>query len=89
MSKINDFIEKSPQLLLTLLNESGEKYTTSDADFVKPLSNKTVIRWKTNGKYTNILPFTHAVVHSARSIFEYSWIRPVFMTNETVIEVVY
>lgn len=87
MSKLNDFL-KNHELGLTLTNEQGETYYAGNADFVKPLSTKTLARWHVKGDYSNIYPFTLAIIHGKRDIFSTLFIKPVLPgPKETVIEV--
>jgi len=85
---VNDFL-KTSNMYLTLMNDEGESYTTGAADFVKPLSSKTTFRWITDGKYGNVSPFTYAILHGSKKVFDALYIKPILPERQTVIEIVY
>lgn len=85
---LNEFLKKN-DLHLTLINEQGEKYEAGAVDYVKMLKSKAVLRWTDEGSYKNVFPFTCAVLHGKRDIFEALHIRPLILGNESVIELVY
>lgn len=85
---LNEFLQKS-DVLLTLTNEAGETYRAGKPDYVKPLASKTIMRWKTKGDYTNINPFTYAILHNERKVFSAVYIQPLLPQTETVIELEY
>lgn len=88
MSNLNDFLKKN-DLLLTLVNEQGEKYEAGPANHIRPLKTKTIIRWSGLGNFSNVFPFTYAVLHGERKIFQAMTIRPIMAGTESVIEMVY
>lgn len=84
MSSLNDFLKKD-DLYLTLTNEQGEVLRTEKAAwYIKPLRTKTIIKWETNGKYTNIFPFTVAVLHGKQKVFKTLFIKAILPSTETV-----
>lgn len=88
MNELSEFLRNS-DLYLTLTNNEGETYDTGMADKVKSLKSKTIFRWKVNAGYTNVFPFTLAVLHSNRRILDALYIKPILPNTETVIELVY
>ena len=89
MSLLNDFLKSGADLFLTLTNEQGEKFEAGPANYVNPYNTKTVIKWTVNPSYENIFPFTYAVLHSEKKIFDIRFIRPILPNTETVLEMVY
>lgn len=88
MTELNDFL-KTSDIYLTLTNEQGETFAAGKADYVKPLNSKTVIKWRVSGEYSNIHPFTYAVLHGIRTLFGVNAIKPIQPSSETTIEMVY
>lgn len=85
---LNDFL-KTSDIYLTLTNDQGEVFAAGKADYVKPLNSKTVIKWHVDGEYANTFPFTYAILHGLRSIFELVAIKPIQPGKETTVEMVY
>jgi len=85
---LNEFL-KGSDLFLTLANEQGEKYEAGKVNYVKPLNSKTVLRWHVDGKYSNNFPFTYAILHGAKKVFNVSFIRPILPDTEKILEFVY
>ena len=88
MQSLSDFITRS-DLFLTLTNKEGEKFEAGTPHEMRELSSKTILKWKVNGKYNNIFPFTLAVLHGKRSILRAMEIKPVYPKTETIVELEY
>lgn len=77
---------KHNDLELTLMNEYGESCHMGKAEYVKPYAHKNIVRWVRKGRFDNKSPFTYAVVHGKRRVFEAVHIKPVQLSTETVVE---
>lgn len=88
MRNLQDFL-KSHDVQLTLVNSAGETYNAGSAVSITNYSHKNLLKFYTDGNYTNIRPFTYAVLHSQREIFDGLFIKPILPTTETIIEVSY
>jgi hypothetical protein len=88
MSSLNEFL-KTDDLNLTLTNEQGEILTVGAADYVKPLKSKTIVKWNVAAKYHNTFPFTIAVLHGAKKVFDVIFIKAVLPSTETVVQMEY
>lgn len=88
MRNLQDFL-KGHDVELTLLNTAGETFNAGKVVMVKPYSNHHKLQFNTDGHYSNIFPFTMAVLHGKREIFDGLFIKPIILSTETVIEVTY
>lgn len=87
-NELNDFL-KTSDLYLTLINEHGERYEAGKAEYIKQLNSKAVLKWSVDGKYSNVFPFTYAVLHGIKEIFAVNFIKPIQPDRETTLEMVY
>jgi hypothetical protein len=68
--------DKLVDSLLTLFNEYGEKYEAGPMTTYVKSGSKLRMRWTCNEPMGNVSPFTHAILHSAKSVVRLSTIRP-------------
>ena len=88
MRNLQEFL-KGHDVEVTFTNNAGEILNAGKAVMVKPYANKNVLRFETDGRYSNVFPFTYAVLHGRREVFDGLFIKPLILTTETVIEVTY
>lgn len=70
-------IARVPEVSLSLFNEDGEYHR---ADSIKTLTrtNKGIkIRWEVTEPFTQVMPFTHVVLHKGKTIWNVLAIRPI------------
>lgn len=88
MNNLSKFI-KNRDLELTLLNEAGEFTYIGKVHTIKSFDTHNKAMFKSNGRPTNRFPFTTAVLHSGKRVFETLVIKPVRFEQEKEIELVW
>jgi hypothetical protein len=91
MLTTNDLIRKiaTVDISLTLFNEKNELATSSDLTTLVHSKTKARMRFKLAEKMKNILPFTHAMIHSGNDIYGVVAIRPLMDHEGNEVEIVY
>lgn len=88
MNDLNEYL-KHYNLYLTLLTNDGDRYDAGIVDYVKPYTSKAILRWENKVDFLSDKPFTLAVLHNNKTIFDGFYIKPFIPSTESVIELVY
>ena len=80
---------KRTGLEMTLTNEVGEYKYLGEPDTLRPTKDHTTLRFKTDGLYSNVHPFTMALLHTGRKLHDVVYIKPTFMEGAKTVEIFY
>lgn len=82
-------ILKRSYIEVTLSNEAGEFKKLGEPSTLRPTKDHYTLIFKTDGQYSNIHPFTTALIHTGRKLHEIVSIAPTFMEGAKTVELFY